>query len=131
MIELLFCVPTANGHVERPFSILKLIKSDRRSCLSENHLDDLMRISIDGPPMSEWNAGGAVQLWWTVKQRRVAGPSHPGTTSTVTQEVQPEPATEMLDFADWENFFEKCFCIHSSTDFLSYKHAQYFHYDLI
>ena len=86
-------------------SLLKLIKSDRRSCLSENHLDDLMQISIDGPPMSEWNADGAVQLWWSDKQRRVAGPSHEVLVDLM-QEVQPEPPTEMLDFADWENLFE-------------------------
>ena len=38
----------------RKLSTLKLKTLDRRSCLSENHLDDLMRISVDGPPMSGW-----------------------------------------------------------------------------
>jgi len=38
LVELLFSIPVANGHVERNFSILKLIKSDRRSCLSEDLL---------------------------------------------------------------------------------------------
>jgi len=36
LVELLFCLPMANGHVERLFSSLKLIKTDRRSCLSED-----------------------------------------------------------------------------------------------
>ena len=53
ILELLFCVPAVNGHVEHTFPTLKHIKSDGRSCLSENHLNDLMRISIDGPAMSE------------------------------------------------------------------------------
>ncbi len=49
LIELLFCLPMANGCVERIFSSLKLIKSNRRNCLSENRLDDLLRIAVDGP----------------------------------------------------------------------------------
>ena len=28
------------------------------------------------------------------------------TVVDLMQEVQPEPPTEMFDFADWENFFE-------------------------
>ncbi len=46
LIELLFCLPLTNGHVE---CSLKLIKSGKRCSLSEDHLDDLLRIVIDGP----------------------------------------------------------------------------------
>ena len=79
-------------------STLKLIKLDRRSCLSENHLDDLMKISVDGPPMSKWNSDGAVPLWWTDKQRRVAGPisSHPATTSTKSSVVDITEEVHMI-----------------------------------
>ena len=73
LVHLLFCIPMANGHVERTFSILKLIKTERRNCLSEDHLDDLMRISVDGPPLSLWDATPSVHLWWKNKQRRVGG----------------------------------------------------------
>lgn len=31
LVELLFCLPMSNGHVERVFSQLKLIKTDRRA----------------------------------------------------------------------------------------------------
>ena len=60
---------------------------------SDNHLDDLMKISVDGPPMSKWNSDGAVPLWWTNEQRQVAGliSSHPGSTKSsvfdLTEEV--------------------------------------------
>ena len=37
LIELLFCLPISNDHVECVFSTLKLIKSDYRNCLSEEH----------------------------------------------------------------------------------------------
>jgi hypothetical protein len=45
-------------------------KSERRSSLNEDHLDDLLRISVDGPPLTKWDAGGAINLWWRDKQRR-------------------------------------------------------------
>ena len=60
----------ANGRVERAFSVMKVIKTDCRNCLGEDHLDDLMRIAIDGPALSQWNVSHAVTLWWKDKQRR-------------------------------------------------------------
>ena len=60
----------SNGHVERVFSTLKLIKSDYRNCLSEEYLDDVVRIMVEGPPLSQWDSSGAIQLWWKDKQRR-------------------------------------------------------------
>ena len=73
LIELLFCLPMSYGHVERVFSTLKLIKSDHCSCLSEHHLDDIIRIMIEGPTLSQWDSSGAIQLWWQEKQRRSVG----------------------------------------------------------
>ena len=35
LVELFFCIPVANGRVERLFSHLKIIKSNRRSSLGE------------------------------------------------------------------------------------------------
>ena len=69
LIELLFCIPMSNGTVERVFSTVKLIKSDRRSRLSEDTLDHLVRIAVDGPPLAQWDATDAVHLWWRGKQR--------------------------------------------------------------
>ena len=107
LIELLFCFPMANGHVERTFSALKLIKSDRRSCLSEDHLDDLVRIAVDGPPLSQWDARGAVQLWWKAKQRRQVRDTHAGPRCTTSQSkddtaAPSEPYT--LNLEDWESY---------------------------
>ena len=38
----------ANGRVEQAFSVMKVIKTDRRNCLGEDHLDDLMRKPLMG-----------------------------------------------------------------------------------
>ena len=71
VVELLFCLPISNGHLERVFSQMKLIKGERRSSLGEDRLDDLLRISVEAPHPSTWDASGAVELWWRDKTRRV------------------------------------------------------------
>ena len=104
LVELLFCLPMANGHVERLFSSLKLVKTDRRSCLSEDHLDHLVRIKADGPPLAEWDASAAVQLWWKDKTRRQVADTRtaPQTSSSQVDLSESEPYTLNLD--NWESF---------------------------
>ena len=53
LVEMLFCLPMSNGHLERVFSQLKLIKTNRRNCLSEDRLDSLVRIATTGPPLKQ------------------------------------------------------------------------------
>ena len=62
VIELLFCLPMANGHLERVFSQLKLIKTNRHTALKEDTLDQLLRINTEGVPLSDWDSTGALQL---------------------------------------------------------------------
>ena len=57
MIELLFSLPLSNGHLERVFSQLKLIKNDQRINLSEDRLDQL---GTDGPPIDKWDSLNAI-----------------------------------------------------------------------
>ena len=63
VVELLFCLPVSNGHLEQVFSQLKLIKVNRRTSLREDTLDQLIRINVEGPPLSKWDASCALQLW--------------------------------------------------------------------
>ena len=72
LAELLFCLPMANGQLERVFSTLKFIKSNRRNCLKEETLDRLLRINVEFPTLSKWNPETAVNLWSSDKVRRVA-----------------------------------------------------------
>ena len=104
LIELLFCLPMSNGHVERVFSTLKLIKSDHRSCLSEHHLDDIIHIMIEGPPLSQWDSSGAIQLWWQEKQRSVGDTRKaPKKKKTDESEGNDGSTSEILDLEGWEN----------------------------
>ena len=104
LVELLFCLPMANGHVEWLFSSLKLIKTDRRSCLSEDHLDHLVRIKVDGPPLAEWDASAAVQLWWRDKTCRQVADTRAAPQTSSSQVDLSESESYTLNLDDWESF---------------------------
>ena len=71
VVELLFCFPIVNGTLERVFSQLKQFKDDARCSLNESTLDNLLRISVEAPPLSDWCAEGALDLWFKDKKRRI------------------------------------------------------------
>ena len=54
VVQIMLLLPVSNAKVERGFSTMRRIKNDWRSSLSEETLDPLMRISIDGPPLKEF-----------------------------------------------------------------------------
>ena len=56
--------------MERCFSTLKLIKSEKRSSLSNESLDDLLAINIDAIPLKMFNPDSSIELWWKDKIRR-------------------------------------------------------------
>ena len=108
LVELLFCIPVANGRVERLFSHLKLIKSNRRSTLSEERLDHLLRIKVDAPPLAQWNPSAAVDLWWSDKTRRV---NHKDTRAASLQRITDHghdsgssSASYTFCLEDWETW---------------------------
>lgn len=81
-------------------SLMKLTKSDRRSCLSEDRLDS---IRIEGPPLEQWDSENAVQLWWGDKIRRV-NRSEPSTSTGVSRGQLAEQPIWTLD--EWDNWLE-------------------------
>ena len=97
----------ANGRVERAFSAMNIIKTDHRNCLGEDHLDDLMRIAIDGPPLSQWDATGAIKLWWKDKQRRCVldhrTTPRPSTSASIDVNMDND-SDDDFDLADWKSF---------------------------
>ena len=102
IIELLFCLPMSNGRLERLFSQLKLIKSDRRNRLNENTLDQLLRINVEGPPLADLDASHAVELWLQDKARRVNQPNQQRSTQqSVATEPPPDDSFLLDDWQDW------------------------------
>ena len=107
VIELLFCLPMANGHLERVFSQLKLIKTNRRISLKESTLDQLLQINTECPPLCEWDASVAMDLWWTEKTRRVNQKEpHSASTSVNTHQGDEQEAEHEVSFSleDWEEW---------------------------
>ena len=103
LVELMFCLPMSNGHLEQVFSTLKMIKTERRTSLGESQLDNLLRIAVDSPPLSNWDPSGAVQLWWEAKQRRTvqdtrAPPRRP------QEDIDSTAEAYQLDLSDWDDF---------------------------
>ena len=69
--ELLFSLPFTNSKVERMFSSLKVIKTDRHTSLQITTLDDLMETNVEGPPLPSFSAESAVDLWCADHVRRL------------------------------------------------------------
>jgi len=63
LIEIVFTIPVSNGHLVRCFSQMKILKTDKRSSLSEKRLDGLLRICLEGPCLSQWDVNNTVLLW--------------------------------------------------------------------
>jgi len=61
--EQLFSLPFTITTVQRMFSFLKEIKTDRCTSLQITTLDDLMEINVEGPPLPSFSAENAVDLW--------------------------------------------------------------------
>ena len=52
--------PFTNAKLERVFSGMNRVKTDRRSSLSRDRLDVLLRISEDGPSLEEFNPDASI-----------------------------------------------------------------------
>jgi hypothetical protein len=50
--------------VEQIFSLLKVLKTDHRTALSIDTLNDLLEMYIKGGHLSDFSADDAVSLWW-------------------------------------------------------------------
>ena len=70
LAQLLFSLPVSNGKLERVFSTMKLIKAEKRSSMSNETLDDLLAINIDGVSVEDFDADHSIILWWKSKTRR-------------------------------------------------------------
>ena len=55
LVELLFSLPVSNGKLERVFSQMNVVKTNKRSLLTNESLDDLLVISTDSVPLKHFN----------------------------------------------------------------------------
>ena len=64
LCKLCFSLPFLNGSVERMFSALKLVKTDRRTRLHQDTLSDLLEIQLEGPSLGSFSPKQSVEAWW-------------------------------------------------------------------
>ena len=69
VIHLSNTFPLSNASSERSFSTMKRVKGDWRASLSEHNIDRLMRISMSGPPLVQFDPKRAVKKWWSESNR--------------------------------------------------------------
>ena len=109
--ELLFSLPFVNSKVERAFSIMKIIKTDRRNCLHTNTLDNLMEINVEGPPPESFSAEHAVKLWWEDRTRRPNQASRKeykkrsSADNGSSDDSESEPENTSLTLDTWDDWF--------------------------
>ena len=65
-------IPVSTAECERAFSAMNRIKTDLRNRLKTSTLDCLMRISIEGPCIAQFNFERAADIWGGMHNRRLS-----------------------------------------------------------
>ena len=66
---ILLVFPDSKAIVEHGFSAMRRINSDWQSSLSEDTVDHLMRIDVNGPPLAQFDPTLAVQRFFSTPRR--------------------------------------------------------------
>lgn len=64
LVQTILVLPISSAEAERGFSTLNYIRNDRRKCLSGGHLEDIMRIKLNGPEdLNKFGASKYAAQW--------------------------------------------------------------------
>lgn len=66
LMDLLHSLPPTSVLNETAFNQMKLLKTDRRQRLSNNHLNDCLMIKLQSPAISEFDPKEAVDKWMVI-----------------------------------------------------------------
>ena len=69
LIEILLVFPVSAAQCERAISAQNRIKNDSSSSLGGETLEDLMRISLEGPTLVDFDLDSAVKAWFSSSKR--------------------------------------------------------------
>ena len=112
LVELLFSLPASKGKLERVFSQMNVIKTNKRSSLTNESLDDLLLLTTDGAPLKDFCSDAAIDLWWRDKLRRPNQRKRKkykkrkqpavGSSSSQSESKESDVQTDMLtEWDDW------------------------------
>jgi hAT family C-terminal dimerisation region len=74
LITIVLILPIGTADVERSFSILNHFKSSRRSRLTPKHVEDITRIRVNGPPISDLDPMKYALHWLTTGHKETDNP---------------------------------------------------------
>lgn len=82
----LLVIPMHSADAERGFSTLGRVRTKSRSRLNTKSLNSLLMISIEGPPLKEFDVKPCLEKWRSIRKRRVfSGKPQAPCCSTSTQ----------------------------------------------
>ncbi len=104
LCQLVFSLPFTTTHVERMFSSLKLIKTDRRTSMGNTTLSDIMEVYLQGPSLEDFHADAAIQLWWEgcKTNRRPNQRFRKQYRARETEELAQDDSTSSFSLDDWD-----------------------------
>ncbi|XP_060777194.1 zinc finger protein 862-like isoform X1 [Neoarius graeffei] len=69
LVHMMLVLPISAAQCERGFSAQNRIKNSKRSCLAVSTTEDLMRISLEGPSLEDFDPSPAVDRWMDSAKR--------------------------------------------------------------
>ncbi|CAK6967190.1 hypothetical protein DNTS_001834 [Scomber scombrus] len=69
LVHIMLVLPVSAAVCERGFSAQKRIKSDTRASLHSDTVEDLIRISVEGPSLEDFDSRESVASWFSQGQR--------------------------------------------------------------
>lgn len=99
LFDLVQTIPATSTACERGFSHMKLIKSDRRTRVTEETLTNCLMIKLEGQSIQNFDPIPAIELWLSKANRRLVGGSKASkekgaVTSTLITEGEKDEAVE-------------------------------------
>ena len=70
-VQIAITLPVSNADSERGFSCMNKIKTQLHNRLTVSSLDTLLRISIEGSDISQFDFSNAVTKWALLRNRRI------------------------------------------------------------
>lgn len=65
LVKIMLVLPISSAVCERGFSTVNRIKSDARASLHTDTVEDLIRISVEGPALEDYDARQDVKVWFS------------------------------------------------------------------
>lgn len=63
LVDCILTLPSGSVEAERGFSVMKQVKTDWRSNLTQDSLSDLMLVQLESPEISQFEPTQAIHLW--------------------------------------------------------------------